>query len=212
MKFQGIKIFQLSLLGLTACQGLVDPKIVTDQQQNYSLTGVKAIRASSNDPADASSFGQQSFTIESDARLLLRFEELSKYVNEVRTEDGKKVELLISPSNASAQGMDDAQKDLSVCAVTRNWMMLSTWTRAFPFDGTGRWAQPGGDFDSNECFSAATTEGSTLVFDVTQWFVDYVRGKNVNYGLIMKSENPITVEGDQSGAFAPRLRWKKSSI
>jgi hypothetical protein len=88
-------------------------------------------------------------------------------------------------------------------------MMLATWDAAHPFAGSGRWAAPGGDFDPAGCQPASQVNGQSLLFDVTQWFIDFPRGRGVNYGLIMVAIAPVTILGDNSGSYSPRILWNE---
>ena len=64
----------------------------------------------------------------------------------------------------------------------------------------------GGDLDEETCVSPRE-EGGHAYFDMTAWFVDYVRGRGINYGLAMKSAADVRVLGETSGSSSPRLLW-----
>jgi hypothetical protein len=226
--------FGLLLILLTAC----GPSVL-DIGEERTLDGVKLINPSITDPQDPASFEQAKYSIDGQSRLLLRYETFSKNAAEVRTEDGHKVSLLISPLNvantpAPAPGSSPspspsaspaadpavlaATAGLKACPLKRNWMMAATWKRAHPFSPQGRWAREGGDYESSECIAATSTDSGFAVFDVTPWFLNYVRGRNQNFGMILiydpsaagASGQAVEISGDLSGSFSPRLRWDKS--
>jgi hypothetical protein len=238
-----------SLLALlSACaEGIVD------SQEVRSLDGVKLIAPEITDSQDPSSFEQRSYALSASRRLLLRYEALSDYVNGPRTENGHKIQLLISPATlptptptspfaAVSRANPDpdpaslapapspspsasptpqpnpallaAVASIKACPLKRNWMMAATWKRAHPFSRQGRWSSEGGDYDPAECVAATATQGDFAAFDVTPWFVNYVRGRRQNYGLILihdPGNSATEVSGDASGAYSPRIQWTKSS-
>lgn len=182
------------------------------EPQTYSLNGVKLISPEIADPNSPATYKQASYTIDSSHRLLLRFEDLSSKANSISLSSGRTVSLTITlPSLATTQ---DATQALELCPVTKNWMMLATWSRAHPMP-TGEWSKDGGDFDSSTCVRAtapsmpAGSTVQTLSFDVTSWVVNYVKGRNENYGLILMSSNGanIPIIGDTDGNYSPRLNW-----
>lgn len=202
MKPHFLLILIVIALGLTGCG-----PAVYDSKQYYIFDGVKLIREGVTDAMDPSTFKQETYLLDARSRLLLRFETLSQYAKEVRTDGDRNVEVLITPQGSLA----DAKTSLRLCAVTRNWMMLSTWSRAHPFDASGIWSTPGGDFDPTACITTDRTEGDQLLFNVTPWFLDHVRGRDQNLGLILMSDRPITVYGETRSLESPRIRWIRTS-
>ena len=181
---------------------------VQDSQQQRTLDGVKLIAAGVEDREDPATFSQSQYMISPDHRLLLRYETLEKEATDVRTEDGHKVTLLIAP--ALGEDLASAQKNFKVCPLKRNWMMAATWRRAHPFNKEGYWAAGGGDYDSLECIQSTTTSGGFAVFDVTPWFLNYVRGRKQNFGLLLISDVKVQIAGDNSGSSSPRIQWVNS--
>jgi len=49
----------------------------------------------------------------------------------------------------------------------------------------------------------------SVIFDIKLWFQSNPEGRSVNYGFILISENPVTIFGDKSDSYSPRIYWKK---
>jgi hypothetical protein len=178
--------------------------------QSFSMNGVKRISPSVARGDDPSSYLQDSYPVAPDSRLLFRFEELStRDLSRIRVSAPDKVEVQVAAVSAAEAAV--AKDRLELCPVTRNWMMLATWSSAHPFGGAdGEWARPGGDHDAAGCVKAHKTEDQRLLFDVTTWFVDYPRGRGLNYGLLLRSESAaVSVVGERSGSYSPRILWKE---
>ena len=111
--------FNLILLGVTAL-GLwgCAESLTKDTAQMRTLNGVKLISQSSNDGQDSTTMTQASYRIKADQRLLFRYESLSNVADQISTENGKKVEVLIATLDASA--LADAQKSLKICPLKKN--------------------------------------------------------------------------------------------
>lgn len=179
--------------------------------QLYSLDGVKLLVQSNDKGQDPSTFLQATYSIDPSHRLLLRFENLETQVGSVDLSQGKTVQMRLAVPDASQTAA--AISTLKLYPVTRPWMMLASWDYAFPFGDSGRWKQPGGDFDSDGGVVAVLSpdDARVLNFDVTQWFLDYPRGRSVNYGLILTSSTPVTVVGDTNGTYSPRIAFDSIS-
>ncbi len=201
------KRLSLLPLALAGC-GLQE---VVDSERVHPLDGVKLVRASVASPTDPSTIGRPEYLIDSDSRLLMRLESLQEHADEIRTDEGYSLKLVVTPIASSASGREEARARLQLCALARNWMMLATWKRGHPFDATGKWSTPGGDYDSEQCFSPELTEEGLLVFTVTPWFVMEVRGRGRNYGFVLMASAPVTIRGDGSSAQGPWLQWTQSS-
>jgi hypothetical protein len=178
---------------------------VHDEKQERTLDGVKLIAPGIEDREDPSSFEQARYELAPDRRLLLRYETLSESAKEVRTEGGRKVEVLLAPETAS--DLSAVQASVKICPLKRNWMMAATWRRAHPFSPEGYWSTAGGDFDPGECISGSSATAGFVVFDATPWFLNYVRGRDQNFGLILVSDRNVAIAGDANGSFSPRIRW-----
>jgi hypothetical protein len=176
--------------------------------QVRSLDGVKLIDTGITDGYDKATYVQDQYSLRpGESRLLLRFNSLNSKVDQIRVDGNNKVEL-----DVSLKGGQDAnivKAALEVCPVSKNWMMLATWENAAPFGDSGRWLSSGGDYESAGCVRAFDASSTTLKFDVTQWFINYLQGRRVNFGLILISDRPVVILGENSGSLSPRLLWNE---
>jgi hypothetical protein len=184
---------------------------IVDSERLYPLDGVKLVKADIDSPSDPSTTQQPEYALDPSARLLLRFESLGTYANEIRTESGHAIEVLVNPRVSNHEELETVRSKLQLCSLARNWMMLATWKRGHPFDASGKWAKPGGDYDSEQCFQPTITEKEELAFDVTPWLIQEVRGRGRNYGFVLLSTSSLRISGDASGAQSPRIRWVRST-
>lgn len=197
--------FGFLILFLSGCGKLLS-KVST--QQTYSLDAVKLIAKSISQGEDPSTYGQSQYEVNSERRLLLKFEELSKYVDSVDLSSGKKLELQISVGGNA----EEVLNSLKICPLLHSWMMLATWEYAHPFgEKTNKWKTPGGDYDEYDCVSGKLKpfqkkgDERTLLFDVTEWFKNFPRARKTNDGLIVISSSIVKIIGETSGSFSPRL-------
>jgi hypothetical protein len=198
---------------------------VGDKQETVqALDGVKFISKDAKRGDDSRSFAQQSYTISTDGRLLLRFESLGASVSSIDTT--KPIRIRVTPINAAEH--DKAIASLVVCPITQDWMMAATWKSAHPFGG-GSW-QDGGAINLDECVAAPSgtnslkpklnnsfttaspdpcTETNAVCYDVSAWYRSYVVERHVNFGVavIAKDAQSISVYGDGSGSKGPRIQW-----
>ncbi len=199
-----ISLIALILWGVLGC-GPLSTQNLKDSQQERSIDGVKQIVVGIEDTQEPSTFNQSRYLVSSNHRVLLRYEKLESESQDVRLEGGRRVRVLIAPDKGT--DLAHLQKHLKVCPLMRNWMMAATWKRAHPFNREGRWEADGGDFDRNECVVSKTNIEGFAIFDVTDWFSNYVRGRNQNFGLILISDDSVTIEGDAQGTLSPRIQW-----
>ena len=184
---------------------------LTKGDNSYSLDtpfdGVKLVATSISDAQDPRTMVQDQYAISSSSRLLIRLENFLSKVDHVSLASGAPVLAIVTVESASDAAA--AQANFQVCPLLKNWMMLATWNRAYPMGSDGHWGQPGGDYDSSACMSVASVSGSDITFTVTPWFVNYIKGRNENYGLVLISSSgtPILIKGDQDSYHAPRLEW-----
>lgn len=193
----------LSLAWITTGCGLALPEGGTVPEQ-YSLDGIKYITPSITNGNDSRSWLQETYAVSPQSRLLLRYEDFQNNVTAINVNGTNKVQLQITGASLAdaTTGLTAAQ----VCPVTRNWSPLATWGAAHPFGG-GNWSSSGGDYDIASCVHSAPLNGNSLLFDVTQWFIDYPRGRGQDLGLILISDTPFTVLGENSGTYSPRFLW-----
>ncbi len=174
----------------------------------HSLDGVKLISPTITDQYDPVSFTQERYELGPERRLLLRFERLKENEPRVSLGGDKKVELELTLSRA--EDLTAAQGALHVRSLTRTWMMRGTWDFAYPFFWPqGRWILPGGDYDPVDQPLERLSGDRKLIFDVTAWFLNYPRARQENFGLIVLSDQTITIEGDLSAGGSPRVTWKE---
>jgi hypothetical protein len=173
-----------------------------------SLNGVKLISPEIGSPYDPGTVSQAQYALSDRRRLLLRFEELTQQSSGILISENRKLEAQVTLGSDGEAA--DAETALLLCPVTRNWMMLATWERAHPFSDDGRWENAGGDYEASGCVKPHRREKRAVWFDVSQWFLDYPRGRGINYGFILVAAQALTVEGDASASDSPRLLWQQN--
>lgn len=196
------------------------------------LEGVKYITPSISLGTDERSLNQFTHSIDDSGRLLLRFESLESHLEKLSA--GGKLFLILTLPNSESR--EKAIESFSVCPLTKDWMMLATWTHANPYRSKGgRWSTPGGDFQPQECIRALKISGRSeesksgdsgvvnpnliaictdpqkVCFDLSRWLQIYVKEQNVNYGFILSSaaNQAIPIFGGGSGANRPRVFWSQ---
>ncbi len=178
------------------------------EPQTYSLNGTKWITSSIREGSDPRTFGRTEYRVSGTERLLLRFEDLTKKVAEISLAEGRRVFVDVSLQNG--ENPQAALATLEVCPITKTWMRLATWYNAYPMPG-GNWSRDGGDFDASGCVRGelkTQNAVNTIRYDVTQWVIDYVKARSLNYGLILISNGgEIGVRGDADGTYSPRISW-----
>ncbi|MBC7385869.1 MAG: hypothetical protein H7301_06875 [Cryobacterium sp.] len=204
----------LSLI-LSGCGLGLTNGFLTAEPQTYSLNGVKWISASVTDGSDPQTMTQSDYSISSSDRLLLRFEELGEKTDQISLTSGRKIELLMSLTEA--EDGKNAVAHLKVCPLTKNWMMLATWSSAYPMGSSGDWSKDGGDFTESECvrppaLAAATDQPILLHFDITRSFTSNVKGRGENFGFVLTSDQPVAIHvlGDLNPSHSPRISWTRS--
>lgn len=219
------------LLVLTALTlaGCGSPRLGSEAPLNEEMRPSDVVKLISSDikvGADETTFDQQHYRVGPSRRLLIMYSSLNSHVGTINTSSGGNITLeinLSTPTNVNA-----ALAALKICPITDKWMLLATWERAFP---RRKWNSPGGDFDTEGCVAPSTTkpvvasggrdQGSqprpnalpatssdgTLYFDITTWYLNYPKGRGVNYGLILVSDSDLEIMGDRSGGRSPRIYW-----
>lgn len=176
--------------------------------------GVKWIAASVNKGNDASTWGQRTYPISTQERLLVHYQGLAKLAESVNTT--KPVYMRVQIPDA-AQG-PAAKAALRVCPINRSWSMLAGWKFAAPFPGE-EWPD-GGDIEESECVLADNTdavktithcqEADSLCFDLTNWFKRYLVEKGVDFGVAITNPtagSSVRIYGDGSNSRGPRYHW-----
>jgi hypothetical protein len=173
----------------------------------HAFDAVKRIEPAVTAEADPSEFRQTAYGLSPTARLLMRFMDFPSHIQNVRIDGGSKVQVQIT----ALSDVNEAAAAIQVCPLTRHFMMFATWQAAHQFGSSGRWQTPGGDFDPSDCAKGTISDAGKgeIVFDVTQWFIDYPKARGVNYGLIAMSTKAVQIAGDTSGSEYPRLLWSE---
>lgn len=217
------------IVWLSACAASLEGTTV---KKEYSLDGVKHIAVNVVDPYQADSLQQPTYSLATDQRLLLRFEKLNNFINQIRT--GSKYRIYIGVTPLDDENSDRAIQTLRLCPLTRNWMILATWTQAVPGVGSpGDWATPGSDYDAENCVTGVLTSSlsknpnpqsspsptpssspddeisaNEISFDMTSWFLNNPKGRmGENYGFVLLAPQPVKVFGEKSSNHSPRIRW-----
>ena len=177
--------------------------------QVYPFDGVKLVAASISDQSEPGSMTQYEYSISSSSRLLLRLESMEDKVSEVVLDASNKIGVDITLNLAA--DLPTALTSFQLCPVVKNWMMLATWSSAYPMGSSGNWSRPGVDYNQADCMSGTQLTTTSLTFDVSPWFVNYVKGRNQNYGLLLVSSDPqaIVIAGDNDVDQSPRIHWIK---
>lgn len=201
------------VLPLLAC-GKLGPDPDSSVEQNYSFDGVKLITPTITKSNDPQAYSRNQYTISPTSRLLMRFEDLGSHSNDIRIGTDRRVRVQIAVVNIA--DIVIARETLKLCPLVNQWMMLATWNLRHPFGQDGKWSAEGSDFDPAGCVSPVTVDNNLtkrdtvspiLTFDMTDWFVNYARGRNQNYGLVLIAEKSVTICGDANGSYSPRILW-----
>lgn len=175
--------------------------------------GVKLIASNIDDPRDPSTMQQNTYQLGPERRLLTRIEGMSERSERAVVNGVERMYLVVS-SDAFVDERAIYETAIEICPITANWMMLATWDRAHPFPTSrGEWQSRGGDFSRTDCVTADTSyedpREDALYFDVSDWYIFYVRSRNRNYGLMVKSDREVTVYGDEDSLRAPHFVWRE---
>ena len=190
----------------------------------YAIDGVKAIRPDITIGEDDRSYLQSKYDLSPSSRLLIRFESLASYSAKIYLSDGHDIWMRVVMTRP--EDVDTAIRDLRLCPLTRNWVMIATWRFAHPFDKSGKWGAEGGDYDNPSCVSAIKDPGTKLpdettvydgyavYFKVTRWYKDFVVGRSQNLGhlLMNAGSTSLTIFGDTSASYSPRIQWSETGI
>lgn len=184
--------------------------------QSYSLDAVKRISPSITAGDAVETYGQGTYEVGPASRLLLRYENFSQHTSyvDVEADPAKNKRMWVYLTVDGDAGVARAQ--VKLCPLVVSWMMLATWRYYHPFAG-GKWKADGGDYEATACQSAvalSTTPDPTekpqlLRFDMTDWFIDYLRGRNLNHGWIAVSDTAVRVVGETSPSLSPRVLFDK---
>lgn len=180
----------------------------TVNEKIYSFDAVKQIAPSITADDDGSAMLQSTYTISPSNHLLMRLETMDEKISNLVLSDTNPLKVKITVLNSADTSA--AQSALRLCPITRNWMMLATWTRAHPFNSAGVWSAPGGDYQNSDCVSATVASESVIEFKMNNWINNDVRGRGLNYGVILISDTEIQIYGDEASSNSPRVSWSES--
>jgi len=204
----------LVAVGLTGCGDFsIGKKEYPTVAVAYSLDAVKQISPTITDGDDPQTYGQARYDVGPGSRLLLRYESFSTYTDKVDVSGTKKVKVQLTVESDPSE----ARTRLKLCPLLADWMMLATWRSAHPFGPGGQWQTQGADFETPSCVSAEAVPASPdpdykpeeLIFDMTKWFVDFPRGRGINYGWVVTATSDVRLVGETSGAHSPRVFFEK---
>lgn len=181
------------------------------EQRQYA-TGIKLISTNITNPRAENTMNQSLYTLSSTSRLLVRLEGIDKRTGNAVVDQEKRMFMAISSSDFD-ENKETYSSKIEVCPISKNWMMLATWERAHPFPtASGRWSQRGGDILEGECIRSDLTYkdplSNTIYFDVSDWFIYYVKSRGENFGLMVKSSTVINLYGDADLTRGPRFIWQ----
>jgi hypothetical protein len=81
---------------------------------------------------------------------------------------------------------------ISLKLLSRPWWQNTDWLHAHFFLETGVWATPGGDFDSTFTPVTSVVSGSTITFDVTNYFRSLISSSSpVHYGMMLVASSTL---------------------
>ncbi|MBX3019467.1 MAG: hypothetical protein KF767_16390 [Bdellovibrionaceae bacterium] len=210
-----------TLTGCGQVMGFGDPNIKEQTQVVRSASDeVKLISADIRKSDDDRTLKAASYPVDERNRVLLRLSSLKPSSYQILDQQA----LLLKIETKDADLALAARPALKLCPLTKNWMMLATWSKAHPYKGGG-WGAAGGDFESSACLEplpsnhtsiakdaeASFCQGDTrLCFDLKPWFETYVRERQTDFGLILinESRTPLWILGDAT-LQGPSLFWRR---
>ena len=182
--------------------GDTDP-IISDHEFPPEL--VKSISEGNETQTDPTTFRQAQYTLGSSSHLLIQANNLGEKFADVYINEKSRAYFVVSLPSIEANPL---LEKISLCPLERPWMMLATWNAAHPFDSTGRWSTPGGDYAQSDCLNPEKN-AADLSFDISDWVQHNVVTRDLSYGLILRSEEPLTIIGDATTSKPPRFKWKE---
>jgi len=204
----------LLLTILTACDGILSEDENDHLERNVvnSLKGVKLISEDILDGRDESTFTEETYLLNSNRRMLLRFEKIRDEVGSVVIDNTTRMFMILKLTDG--QNLEDYFGKIEICPLLKNWMMLATWNYAHPFAGKkGKWGNPGGDFNFSECIGIneenSKIDSNEAYFDISDWFIHNIQSGRSNFGWVVISEEDITIIGDNNAAHSPRVVWRE---
>jgi hypothetical protein len=212
--FQSLFLFSVGLTLLVSCG---EAKFGEDEPEakpvELSMDGVKLISSGITNARATQTMLQTTYSLNSSNRLLLRFEELSKFKDKILVDDVNRVFVKLTVSDVLSSNIENLKAEITLCPLKTNWMMLATWFLAHPFPGNSKkWKVEGGDFEVSECFvheEDVDLIDNVLRFDVSSWFTHNIKSRSENYGFVVVSPLEVELYGDDHRVFAPQVNWKE---
>ncbi len=225
--------FAFMIFTVASTSGLVSCAPVPEtaaHEKIHAIDGVKLISKDIIRGDDLRTFGQPTFTVDPDRRLLIRYETL---MAQSGIREDRPLRLRVYAMNENDAAI--ARVSLKACPIIKSWMMAASWNSGHPWAG-GSW-RPGGAIDESSCISveviptevkpsvvekpvvkdtsdAAPLDCSAaraLCFDVTAWYKTWVVQRHENFGLALISDRPVALIGTGSPALSPRIHWFEST-
>lgn len=227
------RVVLLMLLGfLSACEYSSDSE--RPRKISYEAsTSIKWINENISRHDDPRSFGQEVYQIDSQSRLLIKADDLSKDKYSWNVDDKFKMIFRVYLQDNEMNLAD--LEEVRLCPVQKDWMIYATWLKAHPFQG-GMWSQPGGDFSLDSCLYVSAYNSETdlhaapdgyifpdpynfspdvgtrtdglLQFDVTQWFLNGPFAGIKNKGFVLISGKDQIVFAERAG-LQPSFVWSE---
>ncbi len=202
---------------------------------------VKLISPDITNGADEKTFDQTRYPIGPNHRVLIMYSDLVAHLEKINTNDGGKVllELNLSKVSDTEAALDNFKicpliEKWMLLATWERAFPRRKWSSAGgDFDPSGcisptptkptvalvskkKSQDQEGEKQSSAPMASPTptpapTYTGTLYFDITDWYLNYPKGRGINYGLILTSQVDTEILGDRSGAGAPRIYWYELS-
>lgn len=221
MKIEYFLTFLLLTNLITSCGSVLplDPSVVSNTDlKKAAFREVKLIRSDITDSQNPETLKSSTYHIGPNSRLLLRFSELQNVDPEII--NLYPVVIKVSLSGPSSQ---ESQKALSLCPISKNWMMLATWQYAHPYK-YGNWESDGGDIFSEMCVGILSPSEldklnaeektqcneNSLCFDIRPLLENLYRINKLNYGFILinNHQEGLMIHGDNS-VLQPLILWRR---
>lgn len=208
------------ILFMVSCSNSGDDTIFPHvvEEKIRAIDTVKLIQENSEDGDDAAASLEEYYSLGIDARLLMRLDGMAALAENMIIDEAHRVLIQVAvPDEPQSDALGDT--DLELCPLTKDWMMLATWYEPHPFGES--WEMPGGDFIASNCVSVITEEEMAqsgavelspgeavrFYFDISDWVTYSILPLEQNYGWVLKTDGDITVYGDSSNSYSPRVMW-----
>jgi hypothetical protein len=201
---------------------------------------VKHISTDIKSSTDERSFEQQYYKVGPNDRLLIMYSTLTSQADRINTADGGKVLFEINLEKVADSARASSSVKLCpitakwmMLATWERAFPRKKWENPggdYDADGcitpsltkpsvtiTPTKKQSSNDSDIRPVTTPTPTPtpepvaDGTLFFDITRWYLDYPKGRNINLGWVLISSQEMQVMGDRSGSRSPRLYWYERS-